>query len=94
MDLIDEAEQEDEQAVLDEHDEKVADATARIQQLLAETTKPESLSSYLDRELKRQLHVHVHEQLDGIGAKLHAVKAATKPMTTGPKPDSCLLRQY
>ena len=31
---------EDEQAVLDEHDNKVADAAARIQHLLAETPKP------------------------------------------------------
>ena len=56
MDLIDEAEQEDEQAVLDEHDNKVADATAHIQQLLAKTPKPEPLSSDSNLELKRQLH--------------------------------------
>ena len=30
LDLIDEAEQEDKQAILDEHDNKVADATAHI----------------------------------------------------------------
>ena len=90
LDLIDKAEQEDEQAILDEHDNKVADTTARIQQLLAETPKPEPLSSDSDLKLKRQLH----ERLDRIEAKLHAVEAATKPMTTGPKPNNCLLRQY
>ena len=31
---------EDEQAILDEHDNKVADATARIQHRLAEKPKP------------------------------------------------------
>ena len=53
LDLIDEAEQDDEQAVLDKHDNKVADATARIQQLLAKTPKPEPLSSDSDPELRR-----------------------------------------
>ena len=90
LDLIDEAEQEDEQAVLDEHDDKVTDASARIQQLLPETPKPEPISSDSDLELKRQLH----EQLDRIEVNLHAVEATTRPMMTGPKPDSCLLRQY
>ena len=90
LDLIDEADQEDEQAVLDKHDDKVADATARIQRLLAETPKREPLSSDSNLELKRQSH----ERLDRIEAKLHTVEAATKPMTTGPKPDNCLLRQY
>ena len=49
LDLIDKVEQEDEQAVLDEHNNKVADATACIQQLLVEIPKPEPLSSDLDR---------------------------------------------
>ena len=78
LDLIDKAEEEDEQAVLDEHDDKVADATACIQQLLAETSKPEPLSSDLDRELKRQLH----ERLDRIEAKLQAVATAMRPEGT------------
>ena len=56
LDLIDEAQQEDEQAVLDEHDNKVAYATTHIQQLLVETPKPEPLSSDSHPELKRQLH--------------------------------------
>ena len=90
MDLIHEAEQEDEQAVLDEHDNKVANATACIQQLLAETPKPEPLSSDSDLELKRQLH----EQLDRIESKLHAVPTATGPTAKGPKPDDCFVRQY
>ena len=89
LDLIDEVEQENEQAVL-EHDNKVADATACIQQLLAETPKPEPLSSDSDLELKRQLH----EQLDRIEAKLHTVAIATGPMAEGPNPDNCLLHQY
>ena len=37
LDQIDEVEQYDEHAVLDEHDNKVADANAHIQQLLAKT---------------------------------------------------------
>ena len=40
LELIDKVEQEDEQAVLDEYDNKVADATTRIQQLLSKTPKP------------------------------------------------------
>ena len=52
LDLTDKAEQDDEQAVLDEHNNKIADATAHIQQLLAETPKPEPLSSDSDLELK------------------------------------------
>ena len=92
LNLIDEVEEEDEPAVLDEHNNKVADATACIHQLLAETPKPEPLSSHSDRELKIQLH----ERLDRIEAKLQAVAAATGPtcMATGPNPDNCLLRQY
>ena len=44
LDLTDEAEQDDEQAVLDEHDNKVfADTTSHIQELLAKTPKPEPL---------------------------------------------------
>ena len=75
MDLIDEVEQEDEQAVLDEHDNKVTDAIARIQELLAKIPKPESLLSDSDLELKRQLH----EWLDRIESKLHAIAAVTGP---------------
>ena len=40
LDIIDEAELEDEQAGLDEHDNKISDATAHIQQLLAKIPKP------------------------------------------------------
>ena len=69
---------------------KVADTTARIQQLLAVTPKPEHLSSDSDRELRRQLQ----ERLDKVEAKLQVVVAATGPMATGPNPDNCLLRQY
>ena len=90
LDLIDKAEQNYEQAVLDEHDNKVADVTACIQQLLAETPKPEPLSSDSDLELKRQLH----ERLDRIESKLHAASTATGPMAKGPKPDNSLLCQY
>ena len=90
LDLIDEAEQEDEQAVLDEHDDMVADTIAHIQQLLAVIPKPEHLSSDSDRELRRQLQ----ERLDKVEAKLQVVVAATGPMATGPNPDNCLLRQY
>ena len=43
LDLIDEAEQDDEQSVLDEHNKKFAHATAHIQQLLAKAPKPEAL---------------------------------------------------
>ena len=81
LDLIEEAEQENEHAVLDEHDNKVADATAHIQQPLDETPKPEPLSSDSDLELKRQLH----ERLDRIKSKLHAVAATTRPTVKGPK---------
>ena len=87
LDLIDEAEQEDEEAVLDEHDKKVADHTASIQQLLAKTPKPGSLSSDSDLELKRQLH----ERSDRIESKLHTVAAAMGPMVNRRKPDNCLL---
>ena len=89
LDLIDEEEQVDEQAVLDEHDNKVADTTARIQQLLANTPDPEPLSSDSDLELKRQLH----ERLNWIESKLHAIAAAMGPTVKGPKPDNYLLRQ-
>ena len=85
LDLIDEAEQDDVQAVLDEHDNKVADATTRIQQLLTKTPKPKPLLSESNLELRRQLY----EQLDRIESKLHAVHAAMRP-----KPDNCLLRHY
>ena len=90
LDLIDETEQDDEQAVLREHDNEVADVITRIQQLLAKTPKPEPLSSDSELELKRQLH----ERLDRIESKLRTVAAATGPMAKGPKLDNCLLRQY
>ena len=84
LDLIDEAEQDNEQAVLNEHDNKVTDAIARIQQLLVKTPKSEHLSADSDLELKRQLH----EQLDGIELKLYVVAAATKLIVKGPKLDT------
>ena len=40
LDLIDKAERDHEQAVLEEHDNKVADTTACIQQLLSKTLSP------------------------------------------------------
>ena len=36
----------------------------------------------------------MHERLDRIELKLHAVATATGPTTKGPKPDNHLLRQY
>ena len=54
------------------HDNKVADATAVIQQPLVKTPKPEPILSDLDLEFKRQLH----ESLDKVESKLHTVAAA------------------
>ena len=90
LDLIEEAEQDDKQVLLDEHDNMVSDAPAHVQQLLAKTPKRKPLSSDWDLELKRQLQ----ERLDRIESKLHTVAAATGSTAKGPKPDSCLLWQY
>ena len=81
LDLIEEQEVlENEQATLDEHDDRIAKITNHIQKLLLEpSAKP---------LLEAEKHQQIHNWMDYLKRKLRIVSQAIEPMVPGLELDS------
>ena len=87
MELQNNADVEEEQAALDDHDEKVTDLTDRLQQLESEPKEGHSPSAIAD------LSKPLHTQLGRIEKRIGMVSEMMKSLSPGPEFDQCLLRQ-
>ena len=89
VEMLDEEAVDEEQAALDDHDEKVTDLVERLQQLVLEpegaTSGSPSASADASMPLQRQL-----ERLE---KRIRTIAETTRSLHPGPAVDQCLLRQ-
>ena len=89
VELLEDEAVEEEQATLDDHDERVTDLVERLQHLMLEpkeaTSGPPSASADASMPLRRQL--------ERIEKRIRVTYETTRSLRPGPDLDQCLLRQ-
>ena len=87
VELLDDEAVDEEQAALDDHDEKVTDLVDRLQQLVSEPKEAVSPSGPVDP------FKPLRKQLERIEKRIRMVNEMTKSLHPGADIDQCLLRQ-
>ena len=80
---------EEEQAALNDHDEKVTDLIERLQQLVLEPKGATSGSSSASADASMPLQKH----LERLNKRIHKINETTRSLHPGPAVDQCLLPQ-